>query len=344
MNMKEHGMTTAYVFNPEFDGYVDGNGDVIYNLDPIAPFIEATELAGFDSIIWNMTIAPILPSYGGPSPTIGKNFKGFVDAHLARSWTQPRLSHGDETDMRPAYYQECLDNLAASKFYVPSVKTYTTIVYPNHSEWFEPNLDIRVFSSYMDNTAIAPTQAAGKELWMYSGADRGTKINRTNRGFFAAATVLDGVMAWTYFTMANPYLPFDDLGAHVLLPGNTGSNHRGCVLPGLGGPLPTPDWEASREGVEDKDYIFTLETLIAQANASGNAGLITLASNAQNHLDSLIAQIHTAPLPYPNPWVAELAFPVSYAAGLLSVDFFDNARVSMASHIKAISDALALLP
>jgi hypothetical protein len=60
MNMKEHGMTTAYVFNPEFDGYVDGNGDVIYNLDPIAPFVEATELAGFDSIIWNMTIAPIL--------------------------------------------------------------------------------------------------------------------------------------------------------------------------------------------------------------------------------------------------------------------------------------------
>jgi hypothetical protein len=343
MNMKEHGMTTAYVFNPEFNGYVDGNGDVIYDLDPIAPFVDATELAGFNAIIWNMTIAPILPAYGGPSPTIGKNFKGFVDAHLARGWTQPRLSHGDETDMRPTYYQECLDNLAASKLYVPAVKTYSTIVYPIHSEWFEPNLDIRVFSSYMDNTAIAPTRAAGRELWMYSGADRGTKINRVNRGWFAAATSLDGVMAWTYFVIANPNLPFDDLGAHVLYPTSTGANHRGCVLPGLGGPLPTPDWEAFREGVEDRDYIFTLETLIAQANASGDSGLLALASSAQTYLDSLIVQIHTAPLPPPDPWDPDLAFPVSYAASLLSVDFFDNARVGMAGHIKAISDALSQL-
>jgi hypothetical protein len=344
MNMKEHGMNTAYVFNPEFEGYVDGNGDVIYNLDPIAPFVDAAELAGFDSVIWNMTIGPILPDFGGPSPTRGKNYKGFVDAYIAKGWSLPTLSHGDETDVRTAFYQQALDDLAASKFYVPAVKTYTSIVYPIHSEWFEPDLDIRVFSSYMDNTATAPTQAAGRELWMYSGADRGTKINRLNRGFFAAAVELDGMMAWTYFTMTNPYLPFDDLGAHVLIPGNTGSNHRGCVLPGLGGPLPTPDWEGFREGVEDRNYTFTLETLITQANASGDANLLTLASNAQSYLDSLIAQIHTGPLPPPNPFDPDLAFPVNYAAGLLSVDFFDNARVGMAGHIKAISDALAVLP
>ena len=132
------------------------------------------------------------------------------------------------------------------------------------------------------------------------------------------------MLDWIYYICPDPDLPFDSL-----------SGIRGSVLPGVGGPLPTPDWEGTREGVEDGKYIFTLEQLIAEANASGNPGLIALATNAQTYLNSRYAQIHTSPIGQ---------FPVSYASTLLDVDFYDDARVGIASHIKAISDALALLP
>ena len=320
MNMKEHGMTTAWIFNPEFTGFVDGGGDVVFDLDPIAPFTDACMSAGFDPLIWNMTIGPILPGFSGPSANLGENFRGFVDGHVARGWTLPILSHGDETDAKGGgFYQACTNYLATSKQYVPEAKTYTTIVWPHNSELFEPNLDIRTFSSWTDTTAIAPTRAAGRELWMYTGADRGAEINRLNRGWFAAKMTLDGLLDWVYFGYPpDPNNPFDDLVGSV----------RGSVLPGLGGPLPTADWEGSREGIEDGKYIYTLEQLIAEAGASGDPNLVALAANAQDYLDSLYAQIWTGP-------VAGV-FPVNHASTLLDADFYDSARVSMAGHIETI--------
>lgn len=325
MNMKEHGMKTVWIFNPVFDGYINGGGDVVYNLDPIAPFVDDCHLAGFDPLIWNMTIGSII---SGPG-SFGECIRGFMDSYLARGWIQPILSHHDEADARgPGNILACQNYLAASKQYVPEAKTYTTIVWPANSELFEPDLDIRTFSSWTDSTVIAPTRAAGRELWMYTGADRGTEINRLNRGFFAAKMTLDGLLDWVYFGYP-PVLdnPFDNLAA---------GNVRGSVLPGLGGPLPTRSWEGTREGVEDEKYVFTLEQLIAQANASGDPGAITLAASAQTYLDSLYAQI----------WIDPIGgqFPVSYASTLLDVDFYDNARVGMAGHIEAISNAIALLP
>ena len=121
--------------------------------------------------------------------------------------------------------------------------------------------------------------------------------------------------------------PFDTLAA--------AGEIRGSVIPGLGGPLPTPDWEGTREGIEDEKYVFTLEQLIAEANASGNPGLIALATSAQNYLNSLYVQVSTSPITG--------QFPVSYAATLLDVDFYDDARVIMAGYMEDISDALAQL-
>ena len=156
----------------------------------------------------------------------------------------PIVSHGDESDAN-GKLKEVLEFLAQSKQFAPETTTYTTIVHPIHSERLEPNLDIRTFSSLTDKTAIAPTRAAGRELWMYSGADRGVEINRLERGWFAAAVTLDGMMEWVYWGYPpDPDNPFDDLAV-------VDNSVRGSVLPGVGGPLPSPDWEGAREGVED---------------------------------------------------------------------------------------------
>jgi hypothetical protein len=329
INMKEHGMNTIWITEAHgITGYVDGGGDVVYDLEPIADVVEISRDAGFGPLIWNMTTDPFLPAYDGPSPTIGKNFEGFMESYLARGWGMPVASHGDESDANGTL-DAVTNYLAQSKQYAPAMDTYTTIVFPANSELYEPDLDIRAFSSWMDQSAVAPTRAAGRELWMYSGpSEWDVKANRVYRGFFGWALTLDGMNDWVYFYIVNRSLPFDDLANPDGSP-----NHRGWVLPGLGGPLPIPEWEGMREGIEDGNYTFTLEELIAQANASGDTGLIALAASAQAYLNSLQSQIDTGPA---------ATFPCRNTADQLSFDFCDDARLGMANHIKALSDALAL--
>ena len=59
---------------------------------------------------------------------------------------------------------------------------------------------------------------------------------------------------------------------------------------------------------------------------------MALAASARIDLDALYAQIYTSPIAG--------QFPVSYAAGLLSLDFCDDARRDIAGHIEAIQNAL----
>jgi len=330
VNMREHGMNAVWITEALIDGTVDENDNVVYDLDSIAYLVETSRELGFGPLIWNMTIDQFVPADDGPHSILGKNFKGFLDSYVARGWGKPIASHGDESDANGSL-NAVLDQLAQSKKYAPEMRTYSTIVFPASSEFYEPDLDIRAFSSWMDHGAVAPTQAAGRELWMYSGpGEGGVKANRVYRGFFGEALQLAGINDWIYFYAINRELPFDDLAN----PDNT-PNHRGWVIPGLGGPLAITEWEGMREGIEDRNYMFTLQELIARGNDSGDAGLVALTTAAQGYLDSLLAQVDTSKAD---------KFPCINAADQLSLTFCDDARLGMAGHIQAIRDALASLP
>lgn len=336
MNMREHGMNNIFVMVfPDITSSIQGP-NVVFDLDPVDSFIEDYHDAGFRDVIWNTNINSFLPTWSGGigAGSYSANVKGFHDQLVANGWSRPVASTMDETD---ATGNHDITNqfLSQLKSAVPEMKTYTTIVYPENSELFEPYLDIRAFSSYADGTLSEPTKAAQKELWMYSGpGEKGSKANRFYRGFWANAIELDGVQAWVYFLLYEYDKLFNDLGGGA----SGGPNHRGWVLPAPDGPLPCPEWECAREGIEDGKYIYTLETLIKQANDSGDPTLITLAANAQSYLDSVFAGIDTSP-------AADLSvFPCTREANLKSLDFHDDARVAMAAHIQAISDALAALP
>ena len=340
VNMKEHGMNSTMIILPVmFSGHMEGS-NAVYNLDPLAPFMDSFMDVGMDTVIFNMTLGQLLPytwtNCTGPSSDYGVNVRGFVDSFTARGWSLPILSYSDESDAGTGW-PNVVNWLSMSKSYVPESKTYTTIVYPWSSELFEPYLDIRTFSSYIDSTVIGPTRAAGRELWQYSGSQEGCKPGRFYRGIWGAVMTLDGILDWTYFELNVYDGLFDDL---VRL--NGAPNHRGYVFPTPQGPLPTPAWEGIREGVEDNKYLYTLSELIAQANASGDTGLISLATSAQAYLDGLYDQVDDIPNA-PNP--VSGTFPHQAVCDTITdLEFFDDFRLAIAGHIQAISEALALLP
>ncbi|MEN6641840.1 MAG: carbohydrate-binding family 9-like protein [Armatimonadia bacterium] len=57
------------------------------------------------------------------------------------------------------------------------------------------------------------------------------------------------------------------------------------------GAIPTIAWESLREGKDDYLYLYTLSTLIKQAQASGNPGAALAAADAQAMLDGLVSSV-----------------------------------------------------
>lgn len=62
-----------------------------------------------------------------------------------------------------------------------------------------------------------------------------------------------------------------------------------------GTPMSVTLWEAFREGKDDYRYIYTLEQLIAEARASGNAEAAAAADEAQRELDYVWSSINVLP-------------------------------------------------
>ena len=122
--------------------------------------------------------------------------KVLVSEFRNHDWFAPIFSVGDESDANGTI-GNVRTFLAQIKENVPESTTYSTIVFPDHSEWLEPNLDIRAFSSYADNTVVLPTKIAGRQLWMYSGTSgygKDPKGDRFYRGLWTNKLNLDGVL------------------------------------------------------------------------------------------------------------------------------------------------------
>ena len=330
VNMREHGLNGVFMMLPvAFSGRMEGD-KAVFNLDSLAPFIDACTDVGVDTVIFNMTLDWVLPG-NGPSKDYGVNVRGFVDSFVARGWTMPILSYGDESDASDAWKRYAAQ-MKMSKSVVPEAKTYTTIVYPWNSEHFEPHLDIRAHA-LPDWRVVEPAKKAGRELWQYSGSQGGTKGARFYRGIWGSMLELKGMLDWVYFLLYKKDAFLDDLvgGASAGSP-----NHRGFVIPTPTGPLPTPRWEGVREGAEDGKYLYTLAVLIEKAKASGDPALVALATGAQGYLDGLYRQVHDIP-----EYEAGGAFPHTVVCGTIEdLKFFDNLRRGAAQHIKKLQDKL----
>ncbi len=93
-----------------------------------------------------------------------------------------------------------------------------------------------------------------------------------------------------------------------------------------GSPMSVTIWESYREGKDDYRYIYTLEQLIKQARASGNAGAIAASDEAQRELEFIWNSIKVLPrYQYGDLWPA---------------GDFDGYRWIIAEQIMNVQDAM----
>lgn len=112
------------------------------------------------------------------------------------------------------------------------------------------------------------------------------RVNRLLFGFLLMKSPASGAMPYTYSTL-EAERPFDDWSA--LREGQISRAGGGAVYHTRAGSLPTIQWEAAREGVDDARYICTMENLIDEARQQ--AKFATAADRAEQTLKSLYTQL-----------------------------------------------------
>jgi hypothetical protein len=130
----------------------------------------------------------------------------------------------------------------------------------------------------------------GKEWWIYPNNTLNSKNLAYARyvfGFGAWHWGIDGVSPWTYQmsqgSNGNPFTILD--GPEIMV-----------AYPGVNGPIPTPTWEAIRDGINDYKYIYLLEKLISAEKAKGNS----MALSIEKQLLQLKQKIRKIPSPKEN--------------------------------------------
>jgi hypothetical protein len=124
-------------------------------------------------------------------------------------------------------------------------------------------------------------EASGAKLAIYANAalmGQNTFQPRFLFGYFVWANHLHGMLPWTYPAQPNRF-PRNISGK-----GEGGKDVHDGFLGSDGNPIPTIQWELSREGVDDAKYLVTLEHLAAKAHADGSAAQRSVADDADAFL------------------------------------------------------------
>lgn len=104
---------------------------------------------------------------------------------------------------------------------------------------------------------------------------RNPMIDRYTYGVWAVRAGLAAVSNWAYTWRFEPQAP-------------DGNRY---VFPSADGPIPSPAWEAVREGIDDHRYLVTFQRLAEEAVKSDDAGMRARAEAMRAEVDSFLAEV-----------------------------------------------------
>ncbi len=203
--------------------------------------------------------------------------------------------------------------------------TYVTAS-PEHEQFqpLKPFVNVWCTQTFLPDreTVLADMAARDVEYWCYPNKSCGENDHTPVRG----ARMSYGYGFWrSGFVALIPWIYSYDRGS----PWNylTGSTMDFLVRHAPDGtPIPVTLWEAFREGHDDYRYIYTLQQLIEQARASGDADAVAAADKAQAELDYVWNNINVLPrYQYDGLWPA---------------GDFDACRWIIAEQIMKVQDAM----
>jgi hypothetical protein len=142
----------------------------------------------------------------------------------------------------------------------------------------------------------AMARKAKAHLCLYANATmmgQGTYFSRFMFGYFVWANGIKGMLPWTY-----PLTP-------KRFPKNVGNRGEGPLnlrpnefIGPDGTPVPTIQWELSREGIDDAKYMVTIERLAQRARASGSPAGVAVADEADRFLSGIKHSVKRNPRHY----------------------------------------------
>jgi Glycoside hydrolase 123 N-terminal domain len=145
---------------------------------------------------------------------------------------------------------------------------------------------------------------AGAKLGLYANSammGQNTYLPRFLFGYFAWANGLKAMLAWTYPVQPNRF-PVNAGGR-----GEGGLNVRDKFLGLDGTPIPTVQWEMSREGIDDAKYLATIAALAGEEERSESPAAHAAVQAARAFLDEVHALVSPDARRYTfeNPHTAE---------------------------------------
>lgn len=186
---------------------------------------------------------------------------------------------------------------------VPGIRTYCTVS-GEAGERLAPWVDVRCHATsgatgYFWPEVYDRAMADKDEYWWYSNCAREFfPVMRFKAGFHHIKSNATGQTYWHYRNiLGSAFCDFDG-----------GPGDYITSYPGVDGPVPTIEWEAHREGIDDAKYVWALEALIAKAQKSNQPAAKTAGAEAARVLAELREQMVIDLRHYEQKYGSDLAF------------------------------------
>ena len=279
-DMREHGMNSVALAAPASMSRGE-SGRYEFELATVTRALELLREQGLTRPIpWVYDFPPVDTSFG--SDEHFGQVKAFVE-HARRHFAARNLPEvlwypRDEPWHDPR--REEARVLCEAIKQVPGARTYVT-VRCDTAEYLDPWLDARCHTVSLSGGFEADklreaAAGAGDLFWWYTNACREyPAVMRFKAGFFFWKTGATGQYYWAYqYPRGNPYDDLDGIDWCAAYPGDAG-------------PIPTIEWEALREGIDDFRYAYTLERAIGRAREGESAEAKRIAKEAEQLLSAL---------------------------------------------------------